>query len=547
MSEQHGEKHGAGSEHQLGLTPQEARSARKGLLAWAASNSVAANLIMIMFIVGGLVMAPKIKQEVFPEVVQDIVQITVPYPGASPAEVEQGVILALEDEVRGLDGVKEVRATAQESVATISVELMTGTNRDVALNDVQRAVDRISSLPADVERPVITLVSNRREVVSLILYGDTDEQTLKKLGEQVRDELLQDKRITAVEVEGVRDPEISVEVPQENLRRYGLTLEAVAGAITRASVELPGGGVRTESGEVLLRTRERRDAGEDFEDIVVTSRPDGGQVTVGALGKVVDGFQDSDYKQAYFNGKRAVRVKVFRVGDQSPITVSDAVKEYQKNAQLPAGIQVAVWSDTSEIFRDRIDLLMRNAYSGLALVLICLALFLDIRLAFWVAMGIPVSFLGAMLLMPTLGVSINMISLFAFILTLGIVVDDAIVVGEAVHKRRSDGLPRLQAAILGVKDVAGPVVFSVLTTVVAFMPLLFIPGVSGKFFVVIPLIVIPILLMSLFESLFTLPAHLAHMGEGGWGPPPPPPAPAPPGGRPGPPPVRMDREGAGVV
>jgi multidrug efflux pump subunit AcrB len=251
---------------------------------------------------------------------------------------------------------------------------------------------------------------------------------------------------------------------------------------------------------------------------VVASRPDGGEVRLGTIAHIADGFQDSDYKQAFYNGQRAVRVKVFRVGEQSPVQVSDAARKYMDTVTLPPGIQIAIWNDTSEIFRDRIDLLMRNAYSGLVLVVICLALFLEIRLAFWVAMGIPVSFLGAMLLMPMLGVSINMITLFAFILTLGIVVDDAIVVSEAVYNRRQSGLPRLQAAILGIKDVAVPVVFSVLTTVVAFMPMLFIPGTTGKFFGVIPLIVIPILLMSLAESLFTLPAHLAEMGEGGWGP-----------------------------
>jgi len=486
--------------------------ADKGPLAWMASNSVAANLAMILLLVGGLLMTPFIKQEVFPEIALDTIRIDVAYPSASPEEVERGVILAVEEAVRAVDGVKEVTATAAESRGSVVVELETSANAETALNDVKSAVDRVTSFPQDAERPVISLTVSRREVVSLVLYGDIGEKGLRGLAESVREDLLLDDDITVVDLGGVRAPEISIEVPQEELRRYGLTVEQIAQIVSRASVELPGGSVKTSGGEVLLRTTERRDHGTEFENIIVLSRPDGTQVKLGEVANVVDGFAEDD-REAYFNGKRAVKVQVFRVGDQTPLDISEAVRTYVEDdlrPRLPEGVGVEIWNDTSEIYQDRINLLLRNARLGLILVLLALGLFLEIRLAFWVTMGIAISVVGSIILMPVTDVSLNMISLFAFILILGIVVDDAIVVGEAVYTQRQRGKPALRAAIDGVREVGGPVVFSVLTTVIAFTPLLFVPGIMGKFFINIPMIVIPILLLSLFESLFILPAHLAH-------------------------------------
>ena len=484
----------------------------KGAIAWMASNSVAANLAMILFLVGGLLMTPFIKQEVFPEVALDTIRVEVPYPGASPAEVEKAVILAVEEAVRGVDGVKEVTATANEGMGSVVVELDTSADPETALNDVKSAVDRITSLPQDAERPVISLTVSRREVVSVVLYGNIGEKPLRDLAESVREDLLLNDDITVVELGGVRQPEISIEVPQAELRRYGLTLEEISAIVSRASVELPGGSVKTPGGEVLLRTTERRERGAEFEGIVVLSRPDGTEVRLGQVANVVDGFAEND-REAYFNGKRAVKVQVFRVGDQTPLEISDAVRSYVEDdlrPRLPAGVGAEIWNDSSEIYQDRINLLLNNARLGLLLVLLALGLFLEIRLAFWVSMGIVISVVGSIILMPVTDVSLNMISLFAFILILGIVVDDAIVVGEAVFTHRQRGKPPLRAAIDGTKEVGGPVVFSVLTTVMAFMPLLFVPGIMGKFFINIPMIVIPILLLSLFESLFILPAHLAH-------------------------------------
>lgn len=496
-----------------GEEPQ-APAGPEGPFVWMAKNSVAANVLMLILIVGGLFLVPRVKQEVFPEFELDLVLINVPYPGASPEEVEQGVILPIEEAVRAVDGIKEVRSTAQEGVGVVSLELLLSADADRVLADVKSAVDRITSFPSDVEEPVVARPALRGEVISLVVYGDAGEAELRSIGERVRDDLLADPGITTVELSGIRPLEISVEVPQESLRRYGLTHEQVAGAIRQASIDLPAGNVRTHSGEVLLRTTERRDRGGEFEDIVVLSRPDGTRVRVGDIGRVVDGFREVD-TAARFDGQRAVMVKVFRVGDQKPLDIAALVHRYieEHEDELPPGVHFATWNDRSEFYRDRIDLLMKNAYMGLVLVLLCLGLFLEIRLAFWVTLGIPISFVGSMLFLSPMDVSINMISLFAFILTLGMVVDDAIVIGEAVYTHRSRGLSPMAAAIAGVKEVAGPVIFAILTTCIAFAPLLFVPGTFGKFFMQIPIVVILVLLISLAEALLILPAHLAHLDK----------------------------------
>jgi multidrug efflux pump subunit AcrB len=484
----------------------------RGPIAWMAKNGVAANMLMLVLIVGGLVtLATGIKQEVFPEVELDIVSVQVSYPGASPAEVEQAVVLAVEEAVRGIDGVKKVTSTAMEGMGTITVELLLGADKDRALNDVKSAIDRITSFPEDVERPTVSLLSNRQQVISLVLYGDVDEATLRAVAENSRRELLRDPRITFVELSGIRPLEISIEVPQAQLRKHELTLDEVAARIKAASVELPGGGVKTNAGEVLLRTTERRDRGNEFGDIIVRSRPDGSQVRVRDIAVVKDGFREID-KEATYNGKRAVMINVFRVGAETPLAVSAAAHEHVEKLQetLPEGLYAATWFDTAEMYEGRLSLLMNNARIGLILVLLTLGLFLEGRLAFWVTLGIPISFSGSLLFFPVTDVSINMISLFAFIVTLGMVVDDAIVVGEAVYKQRTDGKGRLEAAIGGAKEVAQPVIFAILTSCFAFAPMLAVPGVMGKFFRVVPIVVIAVLMISLVESLLILPAHLAH-------------------------------------
>jgi multidrug efflux pump subunit AcrB len=354
-------------------------------------------------------------------------------------------------------------------------------------------------------------MTNRREVIQIAIHGDTQEGPLRELGETLRDRLLQREEITQVELGGVRDREIAVEIPDQSLRRHGLSLEQVALRIRRNAVQLPAGVVKTAGGEVLLRTDERRDHGRDFAELPILESPSGAVLRLGEIAEIKDGFSERD-EYATFNGRRSVVVKAYRVGDQTPITVAGAVREEvaEFTRTLAPGLGVDVVADWSEIYRDRMELLTRNALWGLILVMVVLGLFLQPSLAFWVTLGIPISFLGAILLMPALNVSMNMISMFAFIVTLGIVVDDAIVIGENVYEKRQAGAPILVAAIAGAREVAMPVTFSVLTTVVAFTPMLFVPGFSGKLFGVIPLIVISVLVLSLVESLLILPAHLSH-------------------------------------
>lgn len=483
----------------------------KRLIGWFVDHRVAANLLMGLLLIGGGLMIPNLQQEVFPEVQLPLVNVQVPYPGATPEEVEEGIILAVEDAVRGIDGVKEVRSVAAEGLGVVSAELLLSTDENQKLSDIESAVDRITSFPEDAEEPVISLASNRRKVVSLILHGDAPEATLRELAEQSRRDLLADSRVTYVELSGVRPPEISVELDQETLRRHGLTAPEVAALIRQSSVQVPGGEVEGEGGEVLVRTDARRDVGDEVGAIPLLTGEDGGVVRLRDLGEVDDGFRDTD-TVTLFDGEPAARVDVFRVGDETPVEVAAATREHVEalRGELPRGIGVNVWGDQSEIFSDRLALLVENGLIGLGLVILLLGLFLQPRLAFWVTLGLPISFFGAFLLLPATNVSINIISLFAFIVTLGLVVDDAIIVGEAIHYRKEKGLGARDAAIRGATDVARPVIFAVTTTCVAFAPMFFVPGVTGKLFANIPTVVVFVLLCSLIESLLILPAHLSE-------------------------------------
>ena len=482
-----------------------------GPIAWMARNHVAANLVMLIFVIGGLIASTRVKQEVMPEFATDIILVSVPYPGASPAEVEQGIILSIEDRARGVDGVKKVTSTARESHGSVVVELLTGADASKALQDVKNGVDSIQSFPEEAEKPVVSLIELRNQVVTLMVYGDQDEQTLRDLAEQIRDELLQRPDITLVELGAVRPLEIAIEVSQQNLRAHNLTLGQIAREVREATVELPAGGLKAAGGEILLRTQERRDYASEYANIPVASAPDGSHITVGDIATIKDGFEDWDF-ESHYNTQPAVQVNVFRVARETPQSVSASVHAYLEEIQprLPAGVSLSVWNDSSEIYRDRMSLLLKNAFLGLCLVLLLLGLFLDPKLAFWVTLGIPISVMGAFLFLPFSGASINMISLFAFIITLGIIVDDAVVVGENIYEKRQHGMPFLQAATEGAQEISGPVVFAVLTNIAAFLPLMFIPGVAGNFFRNIPAVTISVFSVSLIESLFILPAHLSH-------------------------------------
>jgi multidrug efflux pump subunit AcrB len=483
----------------------------KGIIAWMVHNRITPNLMMIVFILGGLFVTTQIKQEVFPEFDLDIVMVRVPYPGSSPEEVEQGIILSIEESIRGLDGVKEVTATANEGMGVVTAELLEGADTQKVYQDIKQEVDRIVTFPLDAEEPEVSLMMRRREVLQIQLYGDLSEWILREAAEEVRDQLLQDPGITQVELLGARKYEIHVEVPQDILRTYGLTLDQIAQKIRATSIEIPGGFIETKAGDILLRVKQRRDWAREFAQIPIVTTPEGTVLHLSDLAQVKDYFEDTD-QLATYNGYRAVGLGVYRIGDQTPIGVSDVARQAMAEIEerLPPGVHWAVSRDMSDIYRQRLELLLKNAFYGLVLVLIILSLFLEFRLAFWVMMGIPISFLGGILLLPGMDVTINMMSLFAFIIALGIVVDDAIVAGENIYEYRNRGMGFAKAAILGARDVAMPIGFSILTNIVAFLPLCFVPGFMGKVFRVIPLVVITVFTISWVESLFILPSHLAH-------------------------------------
>ncbi len=474
-----------------------------------ANNHVAANLLMILFIVGGVVMGFSIKQEVFPDFELDLVKVTVAYPGAGPEEVEEGIILKIEEGLSSIAGIKEVTSVAAEGYGRVFAEMLPGEDVDLLIQDIKSEIDRITTFPEEAERPVVSKIVSRREVIAVVVSGNTSERSLREQAEAIREDLLALPGITQVDLRGVRPYEISIEVKEETLRSYGLTLGRIAERIREASIDLPGGALKSRGGQILIRTKGKRFSGREYAGITIIEDIEGTELKLGDIAVVKDTFRDTD-QYALFDGRPAVMIAVYRVGDQKPLDTAGLVKEYiqQKQISMPDSIDLSIWNDFSEYYRGRINLLLKNAFIGLILIFLVLGMFLQIRLAMWVMLGIPISFLGALLLMPSLDVSINMLSLFAFILALGIVVDDAIIVGENIFTHRGMKKPYIDAAVDGAVEVSRPVIFSVLTTVAAFLPLIFVSGTMGKFIRVIPFVVIPILLVSLVESLLILPAHL---------------------------------------
>jgi multidrug efflux pump subunit AcrB len=491
------------------------KDSRKGVLGWFAGNHVAANLLMLFIIVSGLMSVARVVVEVFPEFDTDTVTIQVPYRGASPAEAEEGVCVRVEEAIASIEGIKRIRSVAQEGMGQVIVELEEDADDRKVLDEIKAAVDRIETFPVETEKPIVAEGDTRRRVITVVLYGDASEKTLKALAERVRDELTALSGISQVETAGMRNYEISIEVSENALRRYGLSFDHVANAVGRSSLDLPGGAVKSDGGEILLRTKGQKYRGSEFEDIVVVTRRDGTQVFLSDVATVIDGFEDSDTKTR-FDGKPAALVQVFRVGTEGALEVADSTKKYLEllSSELPAGVSVATWDDDSIVLRQRIGLLLRNARLGLTLVFFFLMFFLNLRLAIWTTVGMMISFLGGFWLIPQFDVTINMISLFAFIVVLGIVVDDAIVVGENIYEYLERGMKPLDAAIRGVREMATPVTFAILTTVAAFAPILFVAGTMGKIMRQIPIVVISVLLMSLVEALLILPAHLS--GEESW-------------------------------
>ena len=481
-----------------------------------ADNSVAANILMFAFIIGGLLVLPTLKQETFPSSELDYVTIRVPYPGAGPAEVAEGIILPIEEQLRGLEIIEQVEATAQEGSARVVVELASGADRNRGLQDVKNAVDQVSIFPENSERPVVELMEQSIRVLDIILYGPLTERQLFDLTEQVRSDLLAKDGVTQLEVRGVRSPEISIEIPEATLRGLGLTLRDVAAVVREAARDVPAGGVRTAGGEVLLRLNERRERAQEYADIPLVSATGGAKVLLGDVAEIRDGFEDKDLHFTW-NGEPAARIRVFQTDVEKPLEVAKVVKTYlaeELRPSLPKAINYHIASDASEVYRARLSLLLRNGAFGLTLVLIMLALFLELRLALWVAIGIAATMVGSILILPLTGVTINLMSLFGFIVTLGIVVDDAVIVGENIfHRiRKGEHATQMDAAVAGAQEMATPVMFAVSTNIIAFLPLLFVPGRTGEFMSVFPLVVIAVFTVSLVEALFILPSHLGHTG-----------------------------------
>ncbi|MFU8892106.1 MAG: efflux RND transporter permease subunit [Luteolibacter sp.] len=500
-----------------------------GAIKWFSRNHVAGNFLMLVVLIAGMVTWFSIKKEIFPETAFDAVAVRVPFPNATPEEVETGVCIPIEEAIADLQGIKKIRSTAAQNIGTVIVEVEVGYRVRDVMNDVKSRVDAIDNFPEETEQPVLEEVVIKAPVMSLALMAETDEATLNRLAEQVRDDLLAstlprpsgiadiisramrgDPRISQIEIAGTRPYEISIEVPEATLRELNLSLADIARAVRANTLDLPAGSIRTERGELILRSLGKRYEAAELADIPVANTLEGGQILLGEIATLIDGFEDIDLSSR-FDARNAVLLNVFRVGSEDTLALASLARHYVENstARLPEGATLSVWNDQSTYLTGRIALLQRNGMFGLTLVLLVLTLFLRPSLALLVALGIPVSFAGGLWLMPMLGISLNMISLFAFILVLGIVVDDAIVTGENVYTRIQKGEHPAIAAWKGTNEVNVVVVFGVLTTMIAFTPMLGLSGVSGKIWPNIPLVVIPTLMFSLLQSKFVLPAHLA--------------------------------------
>ena len=481
----------------------------KKVIAWFTDNHVAANLLMIFFIVGGIFYVFSLKVEIFPETELDRISITVEYPGASPEEVEKSIILPIEERIAGITGIEEISSVAEEGFATVTVKAIKGWDVDKLLDDIKAEVGRITTFPEDAEKPIIKRVVARSEVIEIAVYGDVTEEVLKREAEKIKDEITSLPDITTAELYGVRDSEIHIEISEKNLRKYHLSFLDVVRKIKEFSQDIPAGRIKTKGEEVLIRVKGRKYKAEEYKRIPIITKPDGSVVLLKDIADVKEGFEDSDIKM-FFQTKPAALIQVFRVGDQNALKVAKEVKEYLKDLEkrLPPNIHVLYFNDMSKILKSRMKLLLKNLAFGLILVIILLGVFLNFYLAFWTTIGIITAFTASFIFLPHFDVSINMVSLFAYILVLGIVVDDAIVIGENIYKKQTMGYSPFDASVEGAYEIGKAVIFSVLTTIAAFYPILFMRGHIGKFMRVLPIIVGLVLTASLIEALLVLPCHL---------------------------------------
>ncbi|WP_286267251.1 efflux RND transporter permease subunit [Thalassotalea atypica] len=483
------------------------------MIAWFARNHVAANLLMITILLIGLMsLNTRIPLEVFPSFESDVINVAISMRGGTPEDVEQGVTIKVEEAVQDLEGVKKITSTSVEGTSVVSIEADSGFDARDLLADIKSRVDAINTLPTDAEKPNIAIAERKRDVITVSIASIYSEKEIREFAEQVRDDLLKLPQVTQLELDAVRNYEIGIHISQDKLREYNLTLADISSAVGNSSLDMSAGNVRTEGGDVLVRSKGQAYRKDEFEKIVIKTYPDGTIVQVKDIAEVNDGFEETPLR-ARFNGQQGAMIEIYRIGQQNAIEVADAVKAYIQERQndLPEGFELSYWDDDSEIVKSRLETLISNAMQGGFLVLLLLTLFLRPSIAFWVFIGIPISFMGAFVVMPFFDISLNIMSLFGFILVLGIVVDDAIVTGENIYRHTQFANSGLEAAVKGTQEVATPVTFGILTTIAAFLPLAFIEGMRGALFAQIPVVVIPVLLFSLIESKFVLPSHLKRL------------------------------------
>jgi len=484
----------------------------ESLISWFARNSVAANLLMFILLVGGLYTVFTIKKEIQPKIETNFITISVPFLGATPLDVEEGVVIKIEEAIQDIEGIKEIVSTAQRNNGVVQVEVLADYEVTDVMDQIKNRVDGISTFPENTEKPNISRNQFQQQVVIISVYGKVDERTLKEYAKQVRNEIVTLPGVSRAEIMGSRPYEISIEVSEFTLQSYGMTLSEVAQAVRRGSLDLSAGAIRSEAGDILVRTKGQAYVGRDFEDIVIRTNADGTRVLLKDVAHIRDAFTETDRFSEY-NGKPAISIRVLSVGDQSELDISRTVHDFveKKSAGLPDDVQIAAWADVSYYLKGRLDMMIKNMIFGAALVFLTLALFLRLKLAFWVMVGLPIAFMGTFFVMPAVDVTVNMLSLFGFILVLGIVVDDAIVIGESAYTNMRAKGHTVDNIVEGVLKVAVPATFGVLTTIAAFIPILLVTGISGQFFAAIGWIVILCLTFSLVESKLILPAHLAHM------------------------------------
>jgi len=483
----------------------------KKIIAWFVNNTVASNLLMMVLITAGILSLNTLREEEFPTFDVGLILVSVPYLGAAPEDAERGVCMRIEETLDGTDGIFKMTARAREGSCSVLIEIDARSNELEVTNEVKTLIDSISTFPTETERPIVNYLRITNFVLDIAIFGNASEKPLKELGLVMRDDLVALEGISQAQVLYTKPDMISVEISEQILREYGISLSQVADAIRRSSFDLPSGALRTLQGEILLRTQNQAYLALELEDIPVLTSPDGSIITISDLGRVIDGFEEGD-TVARYNGLPAVIVRVQQTANEDLATIKEQIDNYLSGNlnYIPDGIGIEIATDISDGLSARIENLINSAASGLILVLILLGIPFNFRLAVWVAIGIPIAMLGSVGMFPLFGFSINTLTVVAFILVLGIIVDDAIVVGERVYAHELQGKSRVQAAIDGTYEVFKPVVFGVLTTMAAFMPLIFTPGRVGEFFSIIGKVVVISLFFSLIEVLAILPGHLAH-------------------------------------